>query len=382
MRTSLSVGNDTPHVVHIVETLQLGGMERAIATLCRALSKRGVRTSVIALKELGTVADELMAYGIDVHLAGVPVAPPDYLAWRRVVPVLRRLRPTVVHTHNSAALIFGAPSARMCGVRTVIHTDHGRVFPDRAHIMLAERLVSYLLRGQVAVSQPLASAIAKHLRIPLSRIRVIPNGVERILPAEPERSRALRQQWFRTEDVVVVGLAARLVWEKGLRILLDAWPSVLLKHPKARLVIGGEGPERAALEAQIESLGLSGAVRLPGVIHDIQEFYGTLDMFVLPSVAEGLPLALLEAMSAGLPIVATSVGGIPSVLEAPAAGRLVTPNDSVALSAAICEVLGNLGEGSAASAMGARAREEFARNYTSEAMADSYQVLYDEGYGR
>ena len=110
---------DLAHVVHVVETLGMGGMERAIATLCRTLRARQIRTSVIAMKQLGAVADELRDMGVPVHLAGVPVSPPDYFAWRRLVPVLREVRPTVVHTHNSAPLIYGAPSARWCGVRRI-----------------------------------------------------------------------------------------------------------------------------------------------------------------------------------------------------------------------------------------------------------------------
>lgn len=371
-------GLDAMHVVHIVETLDLGGMERAIATLCRAQMAHGVRTSVVALKGLGVVADDLVAAGVPVHLAGVPVAPPDYLAWRRVVPVLRRLRPTVVHTHNSAALIYGAPSARWCGVRTIVHTDHGRVLPDRRHIMLAERLVSSTVCAMVAVSAPLAAALATHLRVPADRLRVIANGVEPIAPIVPEIRRAQRVAWFGTPDGPIVGLAARLVWEKGLGVLLDAWPRVLAAYPRARLVIGGEGPERAALSAQIDRLAIGQSVRLPGVVRDMPALYGALDVFVLPSVSEGLPLALLEAMSAGLPIVASAVGGMPAVLAPAQAGRLVPPNDAMALATALTETIADL-EGQRAADLGQRARDAFTHGYTADAMASAYLALYRRG---
>ncbi|MCE2952994.1 MAG: glycosyltransferase [Gemmatimonas sp.] len=367
---------DLAHVVHVVETLGMGGMERAIATLCRTLRARQIRTSVIAMKQLGAVADELRDMGVPVHLAGVPVSPPDYFAWRCLVPVLREVRPTVVHTHNSAPLIYGAPSARWCGVRRIVHTDHGRVLPDRRHIMIAERWAASVVHAMVAVSAPLAEQLAAHLHIGPHKLHVIVNGVNAVVPVAPAQRDRTRAAWFGATDGPIVGLAARLVWEKGLNVLLAAWPQVLAVHPGARLLIGGDGPERAALERIIEQQALGASVCMPGMVSDMAAFYSALDVFVLPSVSEGLPLALLEAMSMGLPIVASAVGGMPAALGPSQAGVLVPPSDVAALARALCETLDGLGRADGAIALGARARATFAREFTAEAMTSAYMSLY------
>ncbi len=364
-------------VVHLVETLELGGMERAIATLCLATDRSRFDVSVVAMKRLGPVATELLAAGIPVECANVPSSPPDYLAWRHVVPVLRRLRPDVVHTHNSAALIYGAPSARWCGVPTIIHTDHGRAFPDRKHVMVAERIASTLVWRVVAVSAPLARDLGEHVGIASARLRVVPNGVADLPPSNQEVVHGLRRDWLRGTDGPLVGLGARLVWEKGLDDLLHAWRLVSAEVPEARLVIAGDGPERAALEELTTGLGLASSVQFAGTMRDMPSLYRALDVFVLPSVSEGLPLALLEAMAAGLPIVATRVGGIPSVLEPADAGELVPARARELLAEALLRVLRSLraGDGTAA-ALGERARQAYLASGTSAVMARRYERLY------
>jgi glycosyltransferase involved in cell wall biosynthesis len=328
------------------------------------------------MKQLGAVADELKGAGIAVHYAGVPTAPPDYLAWRRIIPLLRTLGATVVHSHNSAALIYGATSAWYCGVPTIVHTDHGRMFPDRRHVMLAERLATGVIGAMVAVSQPLAVDLAAHLHVSSRKLHVIANGVNAVAPVTAALREQTRSRWFGRTDGPIVGLAARLVWEKGLDVLLDAWPQVLAAHPGARLLIGGDGPERTALETIVAQKALGGSVHMPGMVSDMAAFYSALDVFVLPSVSEGLPLALLEAMSMGLPIVASAVGGMPAALGPSLAGILVPPSDAAALARALCETLDGLGRADGAVALGARARATFTREFTADAMTSAYMSLY------
>jgi glycosyltransferase involved in cell wall biosynthesis len=364
-------------VVHLVETLELGGMERAIATLCLATDHTRFDVSVVAMKRLGPVAAELLAAGIPVECANVPSSPPDYFAWRHVVPVLRRLRPDIVHTHNSAALIYGAPSARWCGVSTIIHTDHGRAFPDRKHVMVAERIASALVWRVVAVSAPLARDLGEHVGIASARLRVVPNGVADLPPANEDAVHGLRRDWLRGATGPLVGLGARLVWEKGLDDLLHAWRLVSAAIPDARLVIAGDGPERVALEGLTTELGLATSVQFAGTVTDMPSLYRALDVFVLPSVSEGLPLALLEAMAASLPIVATRVGGIPSVLESAGAGELVPSRAHELLAEALLRVLGSLRAGDGmATALGQRARQAYLASGTSAVMARRYERLY------
>jgi glycosyltransferase involved in cell wall biosynthesis len=182
---------------------------------------------------------------------------------------------------------------------------------------------------------------------------------------------------LRGTDGPLVGLGARLVWEKGLDDLLHAWRLVSAELPGARLVIAGDGPERAALEELTTGLGLATSVQFAGTTRDMPSLYRALDVFVLPSVSEGLPLALLEAMAAGLPIVATRVGGIPSVLEPAGAGELVPSRAHELLADALLRVLRSLraNDGTAA-ALGQRARQAYLASGTSAVMARRYERLY------
>ena len=200
-----------------------------------------------------------------------------------------------------------------------------------------------------------------------------PSGVAPFRMADPaERLRALDGLDI-PAGARLVGTMARLVWEKGLSHLLEAWREVQQAEAGAILLLAGDGPERAALEAQADSLSLHGSVRFLGMREDVAALLGSLDVFVMPSVSEGLPLALLEAMSAGLPVVATNVGGMPDALAAGAAGIIVRAADPQALSAAILRLLR---DPVAASQLGEAGAARFRARYTAEAMAHAYQSLY------
>jgi glycosyltransferase involved in cell wall biosynthesis len=269
----------------------------------------------------------------------------------------------------------------------MVHTEHGRVFPDKPRLMLAERVLARRLVRYVTVSEALADAVHEHERIPREHIVVIPNGVADLPPKDSGKVQALRALLVGERPGPVVGVTARLVWEKGLDVLLRAW-ATRRRHDETRgtLVIAGDGPERAALEQLVVSLGLSESVVLAGTVSDVASFYRMLDVFVLSSVSEGLPMALLEAMAAGLPIVATRVGGVPDALGNGEAGLLVDPSDDSGLSLALETLLSDIErpssrggltpEGSRATSLGRAARERFMSSFTAHAMATRYTALY------
>lgn len=369
-------------VLQVVETLDVGGMERMIATLCHSLDPARFDVRVLVSKRVGAIGEHLIETGIPVECAHVRFHPPDYLVTLRLLPFIRRFRPDVVHTHATHALLYGGLAAAWSGVHRHVHTEHGRSFPDRPHLMLAERWLSRRLVRYVAVSDALADNVHRFQRIPTERITVIPNGVADLPEACPQRLESLRKSLLAGRPGPVVGLAARLVPEKGLDTLLNAW--ALLKRDEshsgaiaATLLIVGEGPERQRLESLARALGVSDSVRMPGTLLETAEFFRLLDAFVLSSVSEGLPMALLEAMAAGLPIAATRVGGVPVALEQGNAGVLVPAGDSAALASAIWRIIQPPADsGFDPISLGARARRRFLTKYTAAIMSSRYADLY------
>jgi glycosyltransferase involved in cell wall biosynthesis len=360
-------------VVHVVETMGLGGMERMIATLAMTTDAEQYHVSVLCLKEFGAEADRLSEAGIEVHLAHVPRHRPEYFPFRRVERCLRALSPDVVHTHNTPGLVYGAVGAWLAGVPTIVHTEHGRQFPGRLRYAVAERVASTFAWRVVGVSDAMSSGLRRHVKIDRSKLRTIPNGViapEAPLPAE---IRAVMDSIGVPPDAKIVGLAARLVYEKGIEYLLDAWPSITKSIPSAVLLLVGDGPERNALEARAEQLGIQASVKFVGMRSDVATFMHAFDVCVMPSVSEGLPLALLEGMAARRAIVATRVGGMPQALDDGRAGLLVEPRDAPGLANAIVRLLSHPDE---AGQLGSAARARFEMRYTAHSMAAAYQTMY------
>jgi glycosyltransferase involved in cell wall biosynthesis len=198
-----------------------------------------------------------------------------------------------------------------------------------------------------------------------SRIQALPNGVP--VPSEPWRP---RPDWSTAPRAVFVG---RLAPEKGLDTLISAWPAVLAKFPDARLTLVGEGPERPALTAQIDRLGLVGSVELAGSQDDPSGMLRAADLFVLPSYEEGMSVALLEAMALGMPLVASAIPGNRRLVDDLVHGRLAPPND---LGAFALTILAQWSDFDSAIERGRAARERVIRNYSIEAVARRHLDLF------
>ena len=170
-------------VVHVVETMELGGMERMIATLALATDRDRFDVHVLCVRNVGPVGAELAQSGIPVHFAALPRASTAWFGFLTLARMLRVLAPDVVHTHNTHALLYGVPGARLAGVQRVIHTEHGRKFPDKRRYMLAEWAISGFVHHVVGVSETMTVALHRYLRIPRRKLRTIPNGVSRFKPS-------------------------------------------------------------------------------------------------------------------------------------------------------------------------------------------------------
>jgi glycosyltransferase involved in cell wall biosynthesis len=359
-------------LMHVVPDLGVGGLSKVVLALCDNIDRSRFDLSALCLKYRGELADELERKGIPVLLVE-QTERTDYLAFLKVRRILRRERIDVVHTHNTPGLLDGGLGAILAGGRRIVHTEHGRAFPDTRRMMLAERLLSYATHRFVGVSQKTVDDLVRFEAIPRRKIELIPNGID----ADPFRrsiDRSLKlEELGLPADCPIIGIGARLAPEKGFEHLLEAVRLMRAEFPELRLLIAGKGPLQAELEALTRAKGISDSVLFLGLRHDMPELLKLFDVYVLSSLSEGLPMGLLEAMAAECPIVSTSVGGIPSVIEDGVNGFLVPAGDPEALAAAIARLLR---DPQMRRDFAARSLVVFERGYGAEQMTRRYEELY------
>jgi sugar transferase (PEP-CTERM/EpsH1 system associated) len=353
------------HICHIVLSLEPGGLENGVVNVINGLDPAEFRSSVCCLQRAGEFAARL---GPDVAIASMDLRPGND-PWMplRVARLLRRWDVDIVHTRNAESFFYGILAARLARVLAVVHSEHGRVFPEKPMRALAQRLLLRHVDAAFAVSEQLRSDLVRELRIPADRFEVFYNGVD------VERfQRGQTRGAPRDTGGLLIGSVGRLAAVKNYALLLHAIAR-LPEAPSCRLVLIGEGPERAALKELAAQLGLERRVEFSGHRDDVPQLLQGLDIFVLPSLSEGMSNTLLEAMAAGLPVVASDVGGNRELIESERSGLLFPSGDVAALAEQLGRLLGDadlrarLGRAAAL-----RARSEF----SMEAMLARYASLY------
>lgn len=351
-------------IVQFVESLELGGLEVMAAGLALAQSRAGHSVSVCCLHGTGPLAARLEAAGIGV--SALHKRPGLSLrAVRGLAALLRRDRADVIHGHNPGVHHYAAVAARLAGVPVCVNTRHsaltstGVPYQER-YFRWVERLTSHVVFDCDYVRR----ILEPRLHYPPSKYSVVYNGIslEPFLARPASPGSCLPRLRF--------GTIGRLVPAKDHATLIDAFAIVASRLPQAELHIFGYGPLEDDLARRISSRGLAGRAVLEGRTADPAAALASLDVFVLSSRNEGLPLVILEAMAAGLPVVSTNVGGIPEIV-APESSWLCPPGDDGAFAEAMVSAAGR-----SLQALGEQARELARRRYSVEAMAAAYERIY------
>jgi sugar transferase (PEP-CTERM/EpsH1 system associated) len=359
-------------IIQVTESLEIGGAERVVVTLTNALAARH-ETSVICLKRVGALAADLVRSPVtclnksEGNDPGVMV---------RLARALRAAQAEVVHAHDWGCYLDAMGGAFLAGVPVVVQTVHGAYMaypPGRLNGIkkslrhFLERRAAARFGNIVCVSDPLRAHVAEEIGIPDSRLLTIANGVQ-VPPQAPRRSGdggALR--------FISVG---RLAAVKNYGLMLRAFAPLVARIPGATLTLVGDGPERAALEKIAADLRLGASVRFLGFRSDIDELLAQADVFVLSSLSEGIPMSILEAMKAGLAVVATRVGGVPATVVDGETGLLVASEDEPALTAALAALLADPAR---ATAMGLAGHARALARFSVEAMVSAYEAVYQRG---
>jgi sugar transferase (PEP-CTERM/EpsH1 system associated) len=363
-------------VAHIVLSLDCGGLERMVLGLVRAGCARGQRVSVVCLEHRGALAAQAEDAGAHVWCADKrPGLRPRTVG--RLKAIFRELAPDAVHTHQIGALLYAGPAARRAGVPIIVHTEHGNhlkalaPWHRRVRARLLWRLAARAADRFFCVSADIAATL-KTAGIPPTKLAVMPNG---IAPADVDQAEVDRARGFLgwPEDARIVGTVGRLSPIKRQDLLLRAFAQVHRARPAARLLIIGNGPEAGALRQLSAALGIAEAVHFAGYQQQPEPYLRLMDVFALSSDSEGMPMALLEAWVAGVPVVSTSVGGIPELIEEGRTGLLVGPGNDEALAAALEELLGDPAR---ARALGEAGRAEVEQRFGLDRTAAAYEAAY------
>lgn len=361
-----------PTIVHAVHSLETGGLENGVVNLVNH-SDPAFRHVIVCMSTVGTLGRSLKP---EVEVVALGKRPgQDLRAFLRLVRLLRRLRPAIVHSRNWAAF-DAVPAARLAGVPLIVHGEHGRDIADpegrNRRRNLIRRVLAPLVTRFVTVSIDLRRWLVEDVRLPAGKVTTIHNGVDARRFGHVDRRRA-RDLLGLGADALVVGTVGRLDPVKDQAGLVRAFAGARAAHPDSVLVIVGEGPCRAQLADLVGSLGLGAQVRLLGERKDIPEVLAAMDLFVLPSIAEGMSNTVLEAMASALPVVATRVGGSPEMIEDGVNGRLVPRQDPEALRVAIADYLG---DAHLRSLHGKASQERVLAHFTLETMCGAYTDLY------
>jgi L-malate glycosyltransferase len=374
-----TIENSSAHrarILHLITSFEIGGTERQAVELLKRIDRDRFDIRLAVLRNEGPFYRE-----IEDLFPSVPEFPLTSFYNRNALKQLLRLRKLLisekiylVHAHDFYSSLLGIAAARLTGVKVIACQRHLKLSDRRVHHVgtsVIHRFADRLLVNSDAIRGRIINQRIAHPR----KITVIRNGVASGAAPRAEARSVIRRELAIDDNVVLVGMVARLDPIKGHRFFIEAASEVLRGHPDTHFVLIGDGPLRSEIGERLEKAQLSDRVHLLGDRSDAARLISGLDLLVLSSLHEGLPNAVLEAMAAGVPVVATAVGGTKELITDGETGFLAPPADSGALARQINLALMNRG---IRSQVAAAARKRIEAEYGMERMVNSVERLYDE----
>jgi glycosyltransferase involved in cell wall biosynthesis len=370
------VTSDRIQILFLIDKLTMAGAQNHVFQLATEIDRRRFAPRVCCLTSGGPLADRLRERDVPVSVLGIERIY-DGAAARAMAGFVRRLRREriqVLHTFLVSANVFGTVAGRLARVPVVVTSRRDTGFSRSPRLRTVEEWLINPLADQVVAVSEAAAAVARAERALAAKVVTIPNGVRlRDDPETPSARERYRRELGVADGERLVGIVANLTPVKGHADLLAAAARVVAQAPDVRFVLVGDGPLRGELEAQARSLGIADRVVMTGQRGDVRDLLGALDVAVLSSHTEGMSNVVLEYMAAGLPVVATAVGGNPEVIEDGRTGRLVPPRDAPAMAGAL---LALLTDRAAAARLGQAAQRHIREHLTLERMVQRHEELY------
>ncbi|MDQ1330095.1 MAG: hypothetical protein QG578_358 [Thermodesulfobacteriota bacterium] len=382
-------------VIHIITRLDKGGSAENTLLTVEGLDKKIY--DILLVKglsiESGMTEDEAMAVeksirdaeSKGVRILTVPglVRKPDpfsdFKTFIELIKILRHEKPHIVHTHTSKAGILGRWAAFFAGVPIIIHTPHGHVFWGyfgrfkTSFYTILEKVAAFITDKIITLTEQEKNDHLRFRIAPMDKFSVVHSGIRLDGFSDPPVDPAvIRRKLGIPEKGLVIGTAGRHAAVKGQRYLIEAAVNITEAKPDTMFVFLGAGELSEELEDMALKLGVMEKVKFPGWRPDVAEVMSVFDLFVLPSLNEGMGRVLVEAMALGKPVVASNVGGIPDLVDHGKTGYLVPPGDVRSLSAAICDIIENPEKGKK---MGENGKKK-AAGYSADAMVMKIDKLY------
>ena len=373
--------NEPPLIAHVIFSLGVGGLENGVVNLINTMPEENYRHAIICIKNATDFRQRIKKQNVAIYELHKQEGH-DFGAYLRMYRLLKQIKPAIVHTRNLAAIEYQLP-AWLAGVKHRVHGEHGwDVFdPDgnNKKYQQLRRFLSPLIDKFIPLSQHLEDYLRKKVGINPDKIVRICNGVDtkKFYPVSQKTSLPGCDLPFNSE-FIYIGSVGRMHGVKDQLTLVRAFIRLLEKQPElkanVRLIIIGDGPLRQQAIHLLESKGVAELAWLPGQRNDIADIMRRLDIFVLPSKAEGISNTILEAMATGLPVVATRVGGNPELIDDGETGRLVEKENNGDMAEALLDYVGNPEK---RQRHGANGLEKVRRQYALEVMVNHYLAVYD-----
>ncbi len=358
-------------LMHLIHELGTGGAENGIINIVNHIDHTRFKTSICAFAGGGSQTERVDMSRTD--LAELNKHPGnDFTLPIRLCRLFRKWKPHIVHTHAWGTLCEGAIGAKLARVPVIIHGEHGTI-QDRQRNIPIQRFFWNLTDQILSVSHAHRDRLAKTINYPSDKIEVIINGVDTVCFSAQKKNESIRKELGIDNKDIVIGTVGRLVPVKNHSMLIEAFAIISRRYSNIKLVLVGDGPLKSELIKLSDSLEISSNVVFTGRRDDIPEILRCMDIFVLSSHSEGMSNTILEAMSSGLPVIATDVGGNPSLVDKDITGLLVESEKPGSLA----ELLSRLIDcPELRIKMGNAGRKRVEQKFSLQAMVKNYENLY------
>ena len=362
-------------VLHVIDSLHLGGAQEVVLNLATCGNQQRFSHEVATMHGRGVYWDRMQVLGIPLH----SLSPHKYLPWyaASLPALLLRGRFDILHCHLVASNIVAKPLGRLCRVPVILNHDHTNDdYRANERLRLAlDALSNRLASHIIAVSDSCRRFLIVRERVPSEKITLIQNAIDlrRFSAACGTRSEARKALGLPDNCPVIAGVG-RLNPQKNFSLFIRVAAEVLKRHPRAAFVLAGDGPEEGLLRKLALECGVAERLHFCGYVSDARQVYLSADVVLMPSLFEGLPMSLLEAMAMRVPVVASALDGIAEVVDDGRDGFLVPSGDAQLFCERVCELIGNP---SLAAELGAAASEKIALRFSSERMCSEVERVYD-----
>ncbi|MBN1866152.1 GT4 family glycosyltransferase PelF [Candidatus Sumerlaeota bacterium] len=358
-------------VVHVINSMEIGGAQRQVANLFHAIDRERFDMRLVCLERKGVLGEEIEKQGFRVEALrkrrGV-----DIVVLIRLVRLLRLWQPDIVHTTVFTANLWGRLAAWLARAPIRISHEQSTVSLERFHRRFIDRVLSWTTHRVLTVSEDLRRRVVREEGLSPRKVEVLYNAVD---VADIERAaHAADASALPGKEGRRVGVVGRIEYRKDHLTLVRAARWVVSEMPDAAFLVVGDGPDRARIESEVRRLGLEENVHLLGERRDVAALLHRFDLYALSSITEGLSLSILEAMAAGVPVVATRVGGNPELLDDGRCGALVPPGDEQAMAETILRLLNDPAE---ARTLAQVARERVRTHFDVGAVARRLEEIYE-----